>query len=258
MPPLISKEDYRKDIERLKRFMASKRSVVLRQMTKEMQEAAAEQRFEEAARLRDRIKAIESLSLSGDPQSHVQPEAFFIDPSQGLSQLAELLELDSPPRSLEGIDIAHLQGDETVGSLVCFIDGKPFKPGYRRFRIKTVAGVDDYAAIREVVTRRYRYASEGEELYPDVILIDGGLGQLHAALEAFDQMEVRPPHGDLARQTRGGDLHSSPLRPRSACRATAKPCACSNKCATKPTASPQHYHHILRSRKMFEDDADDA
>ena len=93
---------------------------------------------------------------------------------------------------IEAIDIAHLQGGETVGSKVCFIDGKPLKTEYRRFRIKTVNN-DDYAAIREVVSRRYREAGEGHELYPDVILIDGGLGQLHAALEAFEQLDVKPP-----------------------------------------------------------------
>lgn len=254
---LISREDYRKDIERLKRFMVSKRSVVLRQMTKEMQVAAVEQRFEEAARLRDRIKAIESLALSGDPQSHVQPEAFFVDPSKGLSQLAELLELEAPPRSLEGIDIAHLQGDETVGSLVCFIDGKPFKPGYRRFRIKTVIGVDDYAAIREVVTRRYRYASEGEELFPDVILIDGGLGQLHAALEAFDLMEVRPPMViSLAKREEEIFIQarSAPVRlPRNR-----EALRLLQQVRDEAHRFAQHYHHILRSRKMFEEDPDNA
>ncbi len=93
---------------------------------------------------------------------------------------------------MEAIDIAHLQGGETVGSKVCFIDGRPFKDGYRRYRIRT-ADNDDYMAIREVVSRRYREAGEGNELYPDCILIDGGLGQLHAALQAFDQLPCKPP-----------------------------------------------------------------
>ena len=93
---------------------------------------------------------------------------------------------------MEAIDIAHLQGGETVGSKVCFIDGRPFKDGYRRYRIHS-ANNDDYMAIREVVSRRYRDAGDGNELYPDVILIDGGLGQLHAALEAFEQLPHRPP-----------------------------------------------------------------
>ncbi len=190
---LISQEDYRKDIERLKKFMASKRSALIRQMTEEMEEASMERRFEDAATLRDRLKAIQSLELSGDVHEDVQPEVFFIDPRKGLEKLGELLELESPPRCMECIDIAHLQGEATVGSLVCFIDGRPFKNGYRRFRIGTVEGVDDYAAIREVISRRYRYAAEGEELYPDVILIDGGLGQLHAGLEVFGDMNVKPP-----------------------------------------------------------------
>ena len=78
---------------------------------------------------------------------------------------------------MECIDIAHLQGGETVGSKVCFVDGRPFKNEYRRYKIGTVeGGNDDYASIREVVSRRYREAGQGHELYPDVIIIDGGLG----------------------------------------------------------------------------------
>ena len=69
-----------------------------------------------------------------------------------------------------------------------FIDGRPFKAGYRRFKIKTVTGSDDYAMIAEVVRRRYKYAMAGEELWPDLILIDGGLGQLHAAENALKQL----------------------------------------------------------------------
>lgn len=185
----IGVEAYGADIKRFLKLLSSKRSVLIREMTKEMQQAAQDHRFEDAAVLRDRLKAIQSLALSGDPDEDVQPEVFFIDPRAGLDRLGKLLELPEAPRIIEGIDIATLHGQESVGSLVCFIDGKPFKGGYKRFRIKTVEGVDDYAMIREVIARRYRYAGIGEELYPDVILIDGGLGQLHAALEAFDRMQ---------------------------------------------------------------------
>jgi len=163
---LIGKEEYRRDIERLKKFLASKRSALIRQMQSEMETASKERRYEEAARLRDRLKAIQSLALSGDVDEHVQPEVFFIDPRQGLEKLAELLGLEAPPRCMECIDIAHLQGEATVGSLVCFIDGRPFKSGYRRFKIGTVEGVDDYAAIREVIARRYRHAAEGMSCIP--------------------------------------------------------------------------------------------
>jgi excinuclease ABC subunit C len=251
---LVSKEDYRKDIDRLKKFMASKRSVVLRQMHKEMEQAAKELRYEEAAALRDRVKAIESLSLTGDIHTDVQPEVFYIDPKEGLEKLADLLELESPPRCMEAIDIAHLHGEETVGSLICFIDGKPFKGGYRRFGIKSVEGVDDYGAIREVVSRRYRYAAEGEELYPDVILIDGGLGQLHAAMDAFSDMNIRPPMViSLAKREEEVFIQarSAPVRlPRNdpglrilqAMRDEAHRFA-------------QHYHHMLRSKRTFDKEA---
>ena len=250
---LISKEEYRKDIARLKKFLASKRSVVLRQMTREMEVASEEQRFEEAAKIRDRIKAIKSLELSGDVHEDVQPEVFYVDPQKGLEKLAELLGLEAPPRSMECMDIAHLQGAETVGSLICFIDGKPFKPGYRRFRIKGVEGVDDYAAIREVITRRYRYAAEGEELYPDVILIDGGLGQLHAGLEAFGEMNLRPPMV-ISLAKREEEIYiqakSAPVRlPRNnpALRLV-------QQMRDEAHRFAQHYHHLLRKKKTFEKD----
>ena len=250
---LISKEEYRRDIDRLKRFLASKRSVVLRQLNREMTEAAEAKRYEEAAKLRDEIKALESLSLSGDPNVDLQPEVFYIDPKAGLEKLSEILDLDQPPRTIEGIDIATLQGDESCGSLVCFIDGKPFKTGYRRFKIKSVEGVDDYAMIREVVIRRYRYAADGEELYPDVILIDGGLGQLHAALSAFDEMDIHPPMViSLAKREEEVYIQArkAPIRlPRNS-----PALRILQQVRDEAHRFAQHYHHILRRKKTFDED----
>ncbi len=247
---LVSKEDYRKDIDRLKRFLASKRSTMLRQLRKEMDTAATDLRYEEAAILRDRIKAIESISLSGRPDEHVQPEVFFVDPARGLEKLGELLGLESPPRSLEGIDIANLQGDESVGALVCFLDGKPFKNGYRRFRIQSVEGQDDYAMIREVVTRRYRHAAYGEELFPDVILIDGGLGQLHAAMEAFSEMDMRPPMV-ISLAKREEEIYiqarSAPVR----LQRNNEALRLLQHVRDEAHRFAQHYHHILRSKRTF-------
>ena len=250
---LISKEEYRRDIDRLKRFLASKRSVVLRQLNKEMNQAAEDKRYEEAAKIRDEIKALESLSLSGDPNADLQPEVFYIDPTDGLEKLGEILDLDQPPRTIEGIDIATLQGEESCGSLVCFIDGKPFKTGYRRFRIKSVEGMDDYAMIREVILRRYRYAADGEALYPDVILIDGGLGQLHAALTAFDELDIHPPMV-LSLAKREEEVYiqarSNPIRlPRNnpALRIL-------QQVRDEAHRFAQHYHHILRRKKTFDED----
>jgi len=252
---LISKQAYRKDIDRFKKFLASKRSVVLRQLTKEMEAAAENREYEQAAHLRDQITALESLSLSGDPRADVQPEVFYVDPMEGLNKLGSILELDHAPRTIEGIDIANLQGGESCGSLVCFIDGKPFKNGYRRFKIKSVEGIDDYAMIREVIQRRYRLAACGEELYPDIILVDGGLGQLHAALEAFDvdDMDIRPPM-IISLAKREEEIYiqarSSPIR-----LARNNPALrLLQQVRDEAHRFAQHYHHILRRKRTFDED----
>lgn len=189
----ISRPQYLEDIERLKKFLDSSRGDALKQMTADMEAASAALDFETAAQLRDQIKALKSLAHRGKGAKVMQPELFFQDHQAGVRQLQDVLELDEPVRSIEAIDIAHFQGEATVGSLVSFMDGRPFKGGYKRFRIKTVTGIDDFRCIAEVVSRRYREAGHGNELYPDVILIDGGLGQLHAAQGAFAQMDIKPP-----------------------------------------------------------------
>lgn len=190
----ISSEDYKADVKRFVKFIGSKRSVVLREMRQQMDDASKNLEFEEAATLRDQIKAIERLDHRADKSDQWQPETEigYVDPQKGLASLQRTLGLADPIRCVEGFDIAHLQGNETVGSKVCFVDGRPFKNEYRRFKIKSVDN-DDYKALQEVISRRYREAGKGWELYPEVILIDGGLGQLHAAMEVFDSLDVPPP-----------------------------------------------------------------
>jgi excinuclease ABC subunit C len=191
----IGREAYRADIARLNRFLDGNRGELIEEIKSEMRQASAELQFERAAKLRDELRALEGLGKragKGEEQFW-QPEAFVNNPIEGVEALREVLEVETAPRVIEGIDIAHLQGNEMVGSLVCFIDGVPFKNGYKRFKIKHGQGNNDYLSIQEVVTRRYREASAGNELFPDVILIDGGLGQLHAAQEAFKLMDVKPP-----------------------------------------------------------------
>ena len=148
-------------------------------------------------------------------------------------------------------DIAHLGGEETIGSKVCFIDGRPFKDGYRRYRIET-AGNDDYASIREVVRRRYREAGKGQELYPDVILIDGGQGQLNAAMEAFSDMPEQPPLViSLAKKEEliWVQNHPEPIR---LGRGNPGLKLCQ---AIRDEAHrfAQHYHHILRRKRVLGD-----
>ena len=102
----------------------------------------------------------------------------------------EALTLPELPKRIECFDISHIQGAETVASMVVWEDGKMKKSDYRKFIIKTVAGVDDFASMREVVTRRYKRLQEEKKPMPSLVLIDGGLGQLHAAAQALEALEV--------------------------------------------------------------------
>jgi len=181
----ISKELYRKVIHRLQRFLEGGKNKLLGEMRDEMAAAARELQFEEAARLRDEILMLETLDDRGRLETHVQPEVFPTDPKRGLAGLKKVLHLEHRPRTIEGIDIAHLGGTDTVAAVVQFIDGLPFKPGYRRMRIQGVAGPDDTASIYEAVARRFQHILSEGETPPDILLIDGGRGQLNAALAAL-------------------------------------------------------------------------
>jgi len=250
----IDKETYRRDIDRLVRFLGSKRSAMLREMRKEMEEASAALEFEKAASLRDQIRAIEKLDERGTKKDQWQPEteSFAVEPKRGLRSLQRTLGLEGPIRCLEAIDIAHLAGGETVGSKVCFVDGRPLKSEYRRYRVRAAEN-DDYMAIREVVSRRYREAAAGQELYPDVILIDGGLGQLHAAMEAFEDVDVKPPM--VISLAKKDELiyvqeRSEPIR---LGRENLGLRLCQ---AARDEAHrfAQHYHHVLRRKRTLEED----
>ncbi len=246
----IDKRKYKKIVTDLIKFLRSKRSTILRQLRKQMAEASEAFEYEKAAMFRDRIRLIERLDRRGTPDENVQPEVFAADPTEALVQLRKLLQRPEPVRIIEGIDVANIAGAEAVGSLVKFIDGRPFKSGYRRFKIKTVKGIDDYAMIAEVVKRRYKYALRGEELWPDLVLIDGGLGHLRAAEKALREMKA-PAITIASIAKKEEDIYlqgkNKPLK------------LPSNSSARKllqyvrdeAHRFAQHYHHILRGKKML-------
>jgi excinuclease ABC subunit C len=247
----VTKEDYRKQIRKLRLVMEGKKDRLIAEMEHEMQESSAALLFEKAARLRDDIAALQKLGQRGDVDRDAQPEVFPIDPKRGLKGLRKVLGLEKVPRTIEGVDIAHLGGDDTVASLVHFIDGLPFKPGYRRFRIKSVRGVDDFASIREVVTRRFRRKVREEDVFPDILLIDGGKGQLNAALDAFRILNVEPPTLiSLAKRDeevyRPGETESLKLSRHSAALRLLQ------YVRDEAHRFAQHYHHILRRKKLDE------
>jgi excinuclease ABC subunit C len=245
----VSREDYRKQVRSLCLVLEGKKEKLLTEMSAQMTQAAEALQFEKAAKIRDEIEALKTLKLRGDVDKDLQPEAFHINPRKGLAGLKRALGMRGVPRVIEGIDIAHFAGDDTVASLVSFIDGTPFKPGYRRFKIKSVSGVDDFASIREVVARRFRRLQSDESVFPDILLIDGGKGQLNAAIEAFRMLEIEPPTLiSLAKREeevfRPGESepirlsrHAASLRLLQSVRDEAHRFA-------------QHYHHLLQRKKL--------
>ena len=247
----IERSEYKKIITDLVKFLNSKRSTVLRQLKKQMAEAAANFEYEAAAMFRDRIRLIERLDERGTLDKNVQPEVFAADPAEALVQLQKILKAAEPIRIIEGIDIANIAGKEAVGSLVKFIDGRPFKSGYRRFRIKTVKGIDDYAMIAEIIRRRYKHAMDGEELWPDLVLIDGGLGHLHTAEETFRQMNAPvPAFASIAKKKEEIFLPNSTKPLRLPANSPARKLL--QYVRDEAHRFAQHYHHILRKKTMLE------
>lgn len=115
--------------------------------------------------------------------------------------LQDALDLETQPRRIECFDISNIQGTDSVASCVVWEDGQMKKGDYRKFLIKTVEGVDDFASMKEVVTRRYKRLLEEKKRLPDLVLIDGGLGQLHAAADALDSLDlVAQPLASIAKE----------------------------------------------------------
>jgi len=168
----ISKEEYQRNIRNVKLILEGRKDDLYRNLRIEMEESARQKDFEGAAKLRDQIRAIGALySGTGDINYFKEAE-----------QLQRAINLEHSPMRLECFDISNIMGNQSVGSMVSFLNGKPDKSNYRRFRIKTVEGIDDFQMIAEVVRRRYTRLQKEGATYPDLIVIDGGKGQLGAAL----------------------------------------------------------------------------
>jgi excinuclease ABC subunit C len=131
------------------------------------------------------------IDLAGQNAKQLYIQRFrVLEPSRKAIQeaLADALMLPELPRRIECFDISHIQGAETVASMVVWEDGEMKKSAYRKFQVKTVTGVDDFASMREIVFRRYKRIKDEDGTMPSLVLIDGGLGQLHAAFSALEEL----------------------------------------------------------------------
>lgn len=184
----IGREDYQAMLGRVFRVLEGQKAQVLDELSAQMKAASAAHQYEEAAQVRDQITALTELTI--------RPRRFL--PSEALDDLRRLLQLPTLPRRIEGFDVSNIHGKEAVGSMVTFVDGKPDKNSYLRFKIRTVAGIDDYAMMREIVRRRY--ATTEPRPMPDLILVDGGKGHVAAAHGMLQELSLSVPMVGLAKE----------------------------------------------------------
>ena len=162
------------------------------QVEAEMRQAAAARDYEKAASLRDLLDALRRTTEKSRRFLRENPLPRR-DEAGALAALAAALGLERPPATAECFDISHISGTLAVASMVRFVDGQADKSGYRRFKIKSFEGNDDFRSMQEVVGRRYTRLHEENRAFPELVIIDGGLGQVGAALAAFKEHDLAPP-----------------------------------------------------------------
>jgi excinuclease ABC subunit C len=167
----ISQAQYKEIINQITLFLDSQYEELLARLSQKMQDLAKAQKYEEAARLRDRINALGAFAQGPNVRLGINE----------LEDLQNLLKLKRLPQRIEAFDISNIFGKEATGSMVSFYRGFPDKDNYRRFRIKTVEGIDDYGMLAEVLRRRYARLLEEKLPLPDLVLIDGGRSHLSVA-----------------------------------------------------------------------------
>ncbi|MBI5360204.1 MAG: excinuclease ABC subunit UvrC [Planctomycetes bacterium] len=192
----ISAENYGKDIRAFKKFLTHGRKKLLTELKRGMESHSAKLEFERAAAMRDMIEALSSLSKRGTLEDIFVEELPPQSVETALADVQKILRLEKQPRVIVGLDISNLGGKSAVGSLVCFVDGLPFKAGYRRYKIKDYFAKDDYSMMKEIVRRRFgkpQTETAREEIEPDIILIDGGKGHLNAVIDELAAGSARLP-----------------------------------------------------------------
>ncbi len=191
-PNEVTVDEYATRVQAACEFLEGKAAAWVEQLAADMQAAAATRDYEKAAELRDLLEALRQTTEKSRRFLRENPLPRR-DESSALQTLAETLNLPSPPTTIECFDISHISGTLAVASMVRFVDGQADKAGYRRFKIKSFTGNDDFRAMQEVVGRRYRRLHQENRAFPQLIIIDGGHGQVGAALEAFQQEALTPP-----------------------------------------------------------------
>jgi excinuclease ABC subunit C len=187
----IGEDEYQTRLQLACDFLDGKARDWLDELKLEMQTAAQARAYEKAASLRDMIAALEQTASR--TRKFERNLTGTHNHSQVVKRLQKSLNLRQLPSRMECFDISHISGSFCVASMVAFRDGKPDRRNYRRYKIKSFVGNDDFRAMEEVVGRRYRRLSQEEKAFPDLVIVDGGAGQVTAALKAFLSQGLEPP-----------------------------------------------------------------
>ncbi|MFA6930330.1 MAG: excinuclease ABC subunit UvrC [Lentisphaeria bacterium] len=200
----ISPENYRSRLDQALAVLKGEApaAVLAAEIQKKMKEYAGDLNFEEAARLRDILEHLKTV---------MEPTRRFVNQTmnsrnslsnrEGVEDLQKALGLIKPPLYMECFDMSNISGSLAVGSMVCFRNGRPSTGEYRRYRIRSTQANDDTAFMREVLTRRYTRLLKEKLPLPDLIVLDGGPGQLHVGLKVFQEISMPPiPLLGLAKQ----------------------------------------------------------
>jgi len=167
-------------IEELRLFLEGRPSDLMKLLTDRMKQLSKDERFEEASECRNRLEALGSVNM----------DRVKYGITNELEELKALLGIKGKLSVIEAFDVSNIMGEKAVGSLVYFRKGKPDKSEYRKFKIKTVSGMDDYSMMREIVRRRYARLLDEKKVLPDLIVIDGGRGHIGVVLEELKKLGI--------------------------------------------------------------------
>ena len=199
-PNEVTVAEYAERVKQACDFLEGRVHEWVEQIREDMTKASEGRDYEKAAQCRDLLDALERTTEKSRRFLRENPLPRR-DERNALDQLKESLSLEQRPAVIECFDISHISGTLAVASMVRFVDGRSDKSGYRRFKIKSFEGNDDFRSMSEVVGRRYTRLHEEHKAFPDLIIIDGGIGQVGAALAAFKENDlVTPPLIGLAKR----------------------------------------------------------
>lgn len=250
----IGRRAYRRTICAIAMILNGKSEKLVGLLTRRMNLCARRHKFEEAALLRDQITAISSLGSGSAGAGRHEPAGgrrgrIASGPAIELEELRKVLGLAKLPERIEAFDISNIGGQQAAGSMVSFRRGRPDKDNYRRFRIKTVAGIDDYRMLAEAVGRRYRRLRDEHLPFPDLVLIDGGRQHLAAALRVLEKLGAVIPVISIAKEFEHVYI---PLRRDPIAFASDTPALnLIRRVRDEAHRFAVAYHHILRRKKVF-------